>query len=239
MPTEIVYLCLIAFLGGFVQGMTGFGVMLFSLPLMVLFIDIKSAVPLIILLGFVINVLLLFQLASFVERKKWMPLWLASLPGIPVGIYVLKTVEPRYLEILLGVVILFTAAAIWVSKNPEKELKNIWAYAAGFTAGLLGGSIGAPGPPIIVYTSLQPWTKQQVKATMVAFFTLGGAGIILFYFFSGFITGQVLLSFQYCVLPLISGVFTGVFLFNRINEHAYRRIIHLVLFVLGAMMLVK
>ena len=49
MPTEIVYLRLIAFLGGFVQGMTGFGVMLFALPLMVLFIDIKSAVPLIIL----------------------------------------------------------------------------------------------------------------------------------------------------------------------------------------------
>lgn len=239
MPTEMVYLCLIAFLGGFVQGLAGFGVMLFALPLMVLVIDIKSAVPLIILLGLVINVMLLFQLAPFIERKKWLPLWLASLPGIPVGIYVLKTVEPRHLEILLGVVILFTAAAIWFSRRPEKELKNIWAGMAGFVAGLLGGSIGAPGPPIIVYTSLQPWTKQQVKATMVAFFTLGGAGIILFYFFSGFITGQVLLSFQYCVLPLISGVFTGVFLFNRINENAYRRIIHLFLFVLGAMMLVK
>jgi uncharacterized protein len=239
MPTEIIYLCLIAFLGGFVQGLAGFGVMLFALPLMVLVIDIKSAVPLIILLGLVINVMLLFQLAPFIERKKWMPLWLASLPGIPVGIYVLKTMEPRHLEILLGVVILFTAAAIFISKSPEKELKNIWACTAGFAAGLLGGSIGAPGPPIIVYTSLQPWTKQQVKATMVAFFTLGGAGIVLFYFFSGLITKNVLVSFQYCVFPLVFGVLTGMFLFERINENIYRRIVHLFLFTLGAMMLVK
>jgi len=236
---EVVYLCLIAFLAGFVQGLTGFGVMLVALPLMVLFIDIKSAIPLIILLGIVINSMLFFQLAKYFERKKWLPLFLSSLPGILIGIYVLKTVETRSLEILLGVVILFTATATWISKSPEKELKKIWAYAAGFTAGILGGSIGAPGPPIIVYTSLQPWTKQQIKATMVAFFALGGAGIIIFYFFSGFITEDVLLSFKYCVLPLVFGVLTGVFLFNRINEAIYRRIVHVFLFILGAMMLLK
>lgn len=239
MPPEIVYLCLIAFLGGFVQGMTGFGVMLVSLPLMALVIDIKTAIPLIVLLGFIINAMLLFQLASYIEIKKWLPLWVASLPGIPVGIYVLKTVETRHLEILLGVVILITAAGVCFSKRPEKELKPVWTGMAGFIAGLLGGSLGAPGPPVIVYTSLQPWTKQQIKATMVIFFTLGGAGIILFYFFSGLITKNVLVPFQYCVFPLVFGVLTGILLFDRINENIYRRIVNLFLFALGAMMLVK
>lgn len=239
MLPDIYYLCLIAFLAGFVQGLTGFGVMLVALPLMVLFIDIKTAIPLIVLLGIVINTLLLFQLAGHYEKRKWLPLFLASIPGIPIGIYVLKMVDTRLLEILLGVVILFTASATWMAKQPKNELKKKWTYLAGLTAGLLGGSIGAPGPPIIVYTSLQPWTKQQVKATMVAFFTIGGAGIILFYYLSGLITQHVLLSFQYCLLPLLAGVLIGIFLFNKINETVYRRVIHLFLFMLGAMMLFK
>jgi uncharacterized membrane protein YfcA len=236
---EIVSLCTIAFLAGLIQGMTGFGIMMVALPLMVLFIDIKTAIPLIVLLGIVINALLIIQLARYFEKKKWLSLFLSSLPGIPIGIYMLKTVETRHLEILLGVVILFTATFTLISKDPQKELKKIWAYVAGFIAGLLGGSIGAPGPPVIIYTSLQPWAKQQIKATMVAFFALGGTGIIAFYFFTGFITKEVLISFQYCILPLVLGVFTGIFLFNRINENGYRRLIHFLLFFLGTLMLVK
>jgi uncharacterized protein len=236
---EIVYLCLIVFTAGFVQGLTGFGSMMVALPLMALFIDIKSAIPLIVLLGIAINTMLLFQLAKHFERKKWMPLLLSSLPGIIIGIYILKTVETRILEILLGVVILTTATAMWISKGPEKELSKISAYATGFIAGLLGGSMGAPGPPVIIYTSLQPWTKQQIKATMVAFFAIGGVGIGIFYYYSGFITNDILHSFTYCVIPLISGVLTGVFLFNRIDEKIYRRIVHIALFILGAMMLLK
>jgi len=236
---EIVYLCLIVFIAGFVQGLTGFGIMMVALPLMVLLIDIKSAIPLIVLLGIVINTMLLFQLAKHIERKKWMPLLLPSLPGIIIGLYILKTVETRVLEIPLGVAILITATAIWLSKGPEKELSKIWAYVAGFIAGLLGGCIGAPGPPVIIYTSLQPWTKQQIKATMVAFFAVGGVGIGAFYYYIGFITTYVLHSFTYCFIPLIAGVLTGVFLFNKIDEKIYRRIVHIALFILGAMMIGK
>ena len=239
MNIETACLCFISFLAGFIQGLTGFGIMLVALPLMVLFIDIKTAIPLLVLLGFVINIMLLFQLAKYFDKKKWLPLFVTALPGIPIGIYILKNVETRPLEILLGVVILVTATVTWISKNPDKELKKIWGYVAGFIAGLLGGSIGAPGPPVVIYTSLQPWAKQEIKSTMVAFFTLGGIGIIIFYFFNGFFTKEVLHSFQYCVFPLVFGVLAGVFLFNRIDEGIYRRIVHLLLFILGIMMLLK
>ena len=105
---------MIVFTAGFVQGLTGFGSMMVALPLMVLIVDIKSAIPLIVLLGIVINTMLVFQLARHFERKKWLPLFLSSVPGIFAGIYILKTVETRVLELLLGVVILTTATAMWL-----------------------------------------------------------------------------------------------------------------------------
>ena len=237
--TETVYLCLIAFLGGLIQGMTGFGVMLVALPLMVLIVDIKTAIPLIMMLGLVMNVILICQLARHVQTRKWLPLLIASLPGVPVGVYILKTVEPQWLELLVGGVVIATAAATWQHGSAKAELKRYWTLAAGFSSGVLGASIGASGPPVIVYTALQPWPKHQIKATLVTFFCIGGALILALQFLTGLVTMEVAHHFIHCLLPLLAGVFTGVRLFDRIDQRLYKRTIYILLFALGAMMLFK
>lgn len=237
--TETIYLCLIAFLGGLIQGMTGFGVMLVALPLMVLIIDIKTAIPLIMMLGLVMNVILICQLARYVQTRKWLPLLMASLPGVPVGVYIIKTVTPQWLELLVGVVVIGTAAATWRQGSSKAELKPYWKWAAGFSSGVLGASIGASGPPVIVYTALQPWSKHQIKATLVTFFCIGGALILALQFFTGLVTMKVAYHFIYCLLPLLAGVFAGVRLFDHIDQNLYKRTIYILLFTLGAMMLFK
>ena len=235
----IIYLCCIAFLGGLVQGLTGFGVVLVALPLMGFFIDIKTAIPLILLLGLVINFTLISQLIKHIDYKKWIFLFLFSLPGIPIGIYVLKYVNSNYLELLIGCVVIVTSLFSMLNKSSSKKLNKAWACLAGFISGFLGGSIGATGPPVVIYTSLQPWDKQEMKTTMVSFFILAGLGILIFYLFNGLITKQILVSFGYCIIPLISGVACGLFIFNRINDTLYRRIINLLLLILGIMLLIK
>lgn len=236
---DAVCLILIAYLGGMIQGMTGFGVMLVALPLMALIIDIKTAIPLILMLGLVMNVILICQLARHIQTRNWLPLLIASLPGVPVGVYLLKTVEPQWLELLVGSVVIATAAATRRHGPSKAELKRHWTFAAGFSAGFLGASIGASGPPVIVYTALQPWPKHQIKATLVTFFCISGALTLALQFFSDLVTPEVVHHFITCLLPLLAGVFTGVRLFDRIDQSLYRRIIYILLFVLGAMMLLK
>jgi uncharacterized protein len=235
----VIYLCCIAFIGGLVQGLTGFGLALVALPLMGLFIDIKIAIPLLLLLGLVINSTLISQLFKHFDYKKWILLFIFSLPGMPLGIYVLKYVDPKYLELLIGVVVICTSIFSMLNTSSLKELNKFWIAFAGFASGFLGGSIGATGPPIIIFTSLQPWDKEQIKTTMVSYFILTGLGILLFYIFNGLITKQILISFGYCVLPLISGVACGIYIFNRINDLLYKRTINLFLLFLGTMLLAK
>ena len=238
MPVTL-WLCLIAFLAGLIQGLAGFGVMLVALPLMAMLIDIKTAVPLILLLALVMNAILVCQLARHIEAGKWLPLLIASLPGVPVGVYFLKTVEPRWLELLVGAVVIASTAATWLRGTPGAELKKPWAWAAGLSAGFLGASIGASGPPVIIYTALQPWSKHQTKATLVTFFTIGGAGILALQFFFDLVTPAVLRNFAYCLLPLLGGVLTGMRLFDRIDETYYKRAVQILLLALGVVMLAK
>lgn len=235
----IFLLCGIAFLAGLVQGLTGFGSLLVALPLMGLLIDIKIVVPLILMLGFPLNLTILSQLMKYVDHKKWIPMILTALPGIFVGTWILTIADSRYLEILVGCVVVLTSSFLMLNNRQKKQLNRAWAYTAGFIAGFLGGSIGAVGPPVIIYTSFQPWDKQQIKATMVFFFIVSGTGIFITYLFSGLITQQVIISFGYCVLPLLAGVTTGIYIFNRINDTAYRTIINMLLFALGVILLFK
>ncbi|HCW93860.1 sulfite exporter TauE/SafE family protein [Flexistipes sinusarabici] len=236
---EILFLCLIAYLGGMIQGLTGFGVMLVALPLMAIIINIKTAIPLILLLGLVMNVILICQLARHVHTKNWLPLLIASLPGVPVGVYILKTVDERWLEMLVGGVIIGTVVVILRHGPSKVELNKYWTFFAGFSSGLLGASIGAAGPPVIVYTAMQPWSKYQIKATLVAFFCISGVLILALQFFSNLITSEVVHLFIYCIVPLLLGVFTGHRLFDRIKQKLYNRAIYILLFILGVIMLLK
>ena len=52
----IIYLCLVALIAGLIQGFSGFGSVLFSLPVLALFLDIKIAIPLMSLSGLVLTV---------------------------------------------------------------------------------------------------------------------------------------------------------------------------------------
>ncbi|MEF2145901.1 MAG: hypothetical protein V3573_10680 [Desulfovibrionaceae bacterium] len=53
--TELAALCLITACAGFVQGLSGFGSVLLSLPLLSFFLPIKTVIPLVALLAFCIN----------------------------------------------------------------------------------------------------------------------------------------------------------------------------------------
>jgi hypothetical protein len=239
MMPEIFYLQLIAFLGGLVQGLTGFGVMLVALPLMAFFIDIKTAIPLIVLFGMVINLILIVQLSGHFETRKWLPMLIASIPAIPIGVWLQKTVSQRPLEVLVGIVLIATTANTWLHLRPKNGLGRVWGWATGFCAGLLAGSIGTSGPPVVIYTSLQPWTKSEIKATIVAFFMLNGTGVVIFYLFNGFFTMPILETFAWCALPLILGVAAGNKLYGQINDEIYRNTVIWLLGLLGVLMLLK
>ncbi|MDY6822944.1 MAG: sulfite exporter TauE/SafE family protein [Thermodesulfobacteriota bacterium] len=239
MPWEIIYLCSIAFAAGLVQGFSGFGVVLVSLPLMAFVIDIKIAIPLVLLLGMAINIILVIQLARHIEFRKCLPLLAASLPGIPMGVYTLKAVGTRPLEILVGAMILLTAGTFLFLKPGTRQPARAWGWLAGLAAGFLGGSIGAAGPPVVIYTTLQPWTRHQIKSTMVGYFFTGGLGIIAIQLFSGIITPAVWRYWGLCLIPLVLGVLLGIRLYSQSNETIYQSVAMLMLTLLGFLLLLK
>ena len=112
-------------------------------------------------------------------------------------------------------------------------MKSVWAYFCGFIAGCLGGGFSTNGPPVIVYTSLQPWTKDEIKSTIQGYFVFSGFVVIAAQAASGLITDKALYYFYYSILPIMAGTYLGHFFYGKVPEMVYRRVIFIMLIALG------
>ena len=162
--------CLIIAFAGFTQGFSGFGFVLVALPWLTLLLPIRTVVPLLNVLMCCINLILTVQLRRHLQWSEVTPLLLASLAGIPLGVYFLKTVAPWKLELLLGAVLVGFPFYYRYTDLGALRLHPGWAYLAGFCSGCLGGSLGTYAPPIVVYVALKPWDKDEIKAVLVSLF---------------------------------------------------------------------
>ena len=227
----------IVLLAAFLQGLTGFGFALIALPLLEFFIDIRISVPLMVLLGTLISLHLSLRLRKSINLKSVLTLTLATLPGIPLGTYALKHLPTQGLSIGIGaVMILFTSYMLLLKPKP-RELGMAATSLAGLSCGVIGSSIGAGGPPIIIYTTLQPWDKDQAKGTMAFYFSICGLLTIASHAFSGMITEEIMHMYTMSLPSLAAGIWLGTSAYKRLSDDSYKRLAFILVFILGCIML--
>ena len=165
-----LYCCSVFLFAGGVQGLTGFGAGLVGVPLLVLMIDIKLAVAVSILQGLIITSSMAYDLRRYFDWGKIMPLLLGGIPGVLVGGYVFKHVNPDWLQMFLGVILISYSVFNLLFRPKPLYLSSLWGYIAGFLTGAISSVISVGGPPSIIYTTLTGWKKEEMKATLTGFF---------------------------------------------------------------------
>ena len=232
-------IALIFFSAGFLQGVSGFGSALLAMPLLVLVVDVREAVTLSLLNGLIINLFMSLQLKSHLDWRKIMPLIAGCVPGIYVGVSILKNVEQSYIKCSLGILIVAYALYCLLGRVKPRGISQGWAYVAGFATGTIGSAFSAGGPPSIIYTTLTGWKKDEIKATLAALFFFTTILAIAAHYLSGLTTSHVMRMYGVTALPVLAGVFLGAQFSKRITTKAYLTIIYYLLIALGTMMVVS
>ncbi|PLX50426.1 MAG: sulfite exporter TauE/SafE family protein [Desulfobulbaceae bacterium] len=238
MPLELV-VSLVFFSAGLVQGVSGFGAALLSMPLLVMVVDVREAVTLSLLNGLIINLFLSVQLKSHLDWRKILPLVVGCLPGIYAGVTLLKQMNPAIMKGCLGLLIVAYAVYCLTGRLRHRPLGRAWAYVAGFAAGTLGSAFSTGGPPVIIYTTLTGWHKDQIKATLSSFFLFITVLSLGAHAASGLTTPHVLRLFAVTALPVLAGVFLGSQFYKRLATITYLTIIYYLLIGLGIMLIVS
>ncbi len=224
---------------GLIQGLTGFGGGLAAIPLLCLIMDVRQAVPLSILSGLVITTVMAWELRRLLDRKKILPMLLGSVPGILVGTVLLKQADPRQINHLLGYLLIAISTLQLTFKPRPLNPSVIWGYIAGFFSGGITASVGAGGPPVIVFTTLTGWKKDEIKAALTGFFVLNGYLTAAVHAAGGILTMSTLIQFAVTVPFVLVGTFVGSRISDRINRRTYLKAVYFLLMGFGLMMVTR
>ena len=215
---------IVFFAAGLLQGMTGFGLAMVVVPILSLFISPKVVVPILILNGFVLNIMVLWTAWRWVRLKYIWPLMAAGAAGAPLGAYILIALEPNVLRLLIGsAAILFAFTFMLGYTRPIKHPK-LGMVPVGLFSGMLGSSISIAGPPIILFLTNQGIEKQVSRANIVAYFMVIGLAAVPFLIVGEIITAQTPLYAAIFLPGLILGAAAGIRTAGRVNQRMFNRI---------------
>lgn len=231
----------VIFVASVVRSAFGFGEALIAVPLLALFLPIQVATPLAVLISVAIAAVILLQDWRKVHIRSTGWLFVPTLAGIPLGIWLLHSPHQELVKAALGVVIVLFSGFFLLGKRPPhlEHDSHAWLLGCGFVAGVLGGAYGINGPALVVYGSMRRWSPQHFRATLQGYFLPASAIGMLGYGVSGLWTSQVTHYFFIALFAAIPAVFIGRWLNQRMRGETFRRYIHAGVVAIGIVLLVQ
>jgi uncharacterized protein len=173
-----------AFVGAFVQSATGFGFALVLGPALFAVLEPVEAVTALLVLGFVLNLLVLFEggRPGHVDWRALAPVLLAAVPGLAVGLAVLDALSKQALQVGVGVAVILAAG--WQLRQRRRPQRSVLPQAAGWAVGFMSGtlttSISVNGPPLVLWLEARGVAPPEFRASLAAsFLALNLAGGVL------------------------------------------------------------
>ena len=219
----------------------GFGEALIAVPVLALFIPLKVAAPLAVLVSITI--------AAMVVAQDWRKIhvssagWLvgSTLFGIPVGLMLLASSHQKAVKVALAIFIMAFATYCLLGRKPP-ELKSdskAWLLGCGFVAGVTGGAFGMNGPPLVIYGAMRRWSAQHFRATLQAYFLPGSVIGMGGYWLAGLWVPAVTHYYLVCLPTLLPAVWLGRVVNHRLHGDTFLRYVYVVLGGIGAVLLAE
>jgi len=246
-PTEtgIVLLAgLIIFSGHFVKGVSGFGSALFSVPLLMLILDVRFITPVFLIFDLISGAVLVASNWRSIHRRLLLLLLCGLLVGTAIGTWVLLSFGHELLKRVLGLLVTGWALYALLRGNlptaPATHERAAFHLAplSGFLGGALGAMFSVNGPPIIIYLAHVLKEKQTFRATLYGIFFADACYKMVLFTANRLLTGTVL-RFALLMAPfLLAGTFVGSWLQKYIDQALFRKIVALILAVTGVVLLI-
>ncbi|MBZ0294745.1 MAG: sulfite exporter TauE/SafE family protein [Anaerolineae bacterium] len=226
-------IALIIFFAIFTQSVAGFGLALISMPLLIEGLGVEVAAPLVALVAITAELILLIRYRHALNVKTLERLSLASLVGIPIGVFVASHADERLVLTLLGLVVtLYALYALLRLRLPAVQHPN-WAFGFGFIGGILSGAYNASGPPVVIYGTCRGWSPAEFKSNLQGFFFVNSVMVIVTHTLAHHYTPYVWENYLAALPGLGLGLVLGLSLDRFVNPVRFRQIVLVLLVAIG------
>ncbi len=226
----------VVFLATLVRSAFGFGEALVAVPLLALLIPVAVAVPLAVLLSVTVAAVIVAQDWDKVHVGSAWRLVLPTLPGIPLGMFLLTAVAESVVKVVLAAIIVGFSTDCLVRRSRLELTDDRWAWAFGFVAGVLGGAYGVNGPPLVIYGTLRRWSPEQFRATLQGYFLPASLVGLMGYWATGLWVPDVTRYYLLSLLPALAAILLGRAVNRRLSARRFLVYVHVGLIAVGAVL---
>jgi len=238
--TSIIVALLAYLIAGLVKGTTGLGFSTTCLPILVMAMGLKEALPLVIVPSIFSNVTVMRDAGHFRETvSRFWPLYLALLPGLALGLAVLGRVDGTTAAAALGGVLCLYAAYGLTRPQahmPERFVRPL-AVPTGFLTGLVNGVTGTQVMPLLPYVLTLPLDPNRLVQAINCSFTLSSLVMAMGLSALDLFSLQQLFLSVAGIVPAFGGVKLGAMIRRRLDPVLFRKLVLLVLLALGAVLI--
>ena len=221
-----------------VQGVSGFGFSLASMPLLAALLGVEKALAIQTTLGIVSNSLTAVRSRSDIVGGTAARMLAAAVCGMPVGWVLLNHVSGRSLKFLVGVVVATLALAL--AKHVRiRSNGSVADLVSGLVSGVLSTSVGTNGPPLVLALSGRNMPAANQRATLSTCFAVSNLIVFSALLSSGRIDRPVLVAVSASLPLLVVASSAGHRLFDRLQQHQYDRLVIWLLFASAAVAIVS
>lgn len=232
----IALVCTAFLLAGGVKGVLGLGLPLTSVALMSTFMDLRVAVPLLVVPVVVTNVWQALRGDELVVllRRFWL-LFAGSCIGVWFGTVALFRVDPAFLITTLGVVVCaFTAVNLFALRlTVPPGSAPVLSPAVGLFSGVLSGSTGSLGLPVVIYFQALGLPKDTFVQAIGLQFLITAAVWIAALADQDALHASGLAVSAIAVVPAAAGMVAGQWLRERLSQERFRTGLYVFLFIIG------
>ncbi len=240
LDSYIIYFVLgIVFIATLIRSAFGFGEALIAVPLLALFLPVKTAAPVAVLVSITVALIVTIQDWHHIHLGSAKRLVLSTFIGTPAGLLLLILFADQIVQAILGIIIMAFALYRMVSQSQYKLEDDKKAWVFGFGAGVLGGAYGMNGPPLVVYGTLRGWGPKRFRATLQGYFLPASIVVMVGFAIAGLWTYTVTWYFLLSLPVVLIATFLGGAFNRRMSGRSFMLYIYVGLLSIGIILLIQ
>ncbi|MEO0700676.1 MAG: TSUP family transporter [Pseudomonadota bacterium] len=228
-PQALAWIAAAALIAGLVRGFSGFGTAMIFLPVAGQHLLPFTALTALVIMDIVAPMAMVPRALRDGHPADVMRLGAGLAVAMPLGVWVLTAVEPevfRYAVSLstLGLLVLLVAGLRY-----QGALTPPMVTGTGALGGLLGGSVGLPGPPVIMLYMASPLPASAIRANITLYLILADIALLTLLWLFGQLVWQALALGAALIVPYLIGILAGTWVFVPGREALYRAVAYAII----------
>ena len=235
----LLFLAAAGLSGGFVNGLAGFGTSLFALGWLLQVMPPREAVAIALVCSVVTGVPGIWAVRRSIGFRRLSIFLVPALCGVPLGFAALSLIDAWMLSLIVGMFLLAYGGYFAFRRNLP-ELSGSWLpleACIGFCGGVLGAMAGLSGALPSMWLAMRPWPKGVQRGILQPFNMVILSVATAMLALNGGFDATVLRNLALTLPASAIGAAIGLWLFRKLSDHGYRRLLIGLMLVSGLILL--